>query len=77
MNVHTTSQLKNVPTKTTKVNADIFANFICLHFNYCKVIGDLWQEFKSAEIIPVHKKREKSNKTNYIPVSILPNLFKI
>ena len=33
MNVHKIEQLKNIPTKIIKLNADIFANFICLHFN--------------------------------------------
>ena len=50
------------------MNYDIFANFICLHFNYC---------IKNADIIPVHKKKEKNDETNYRPVSILPNLSKI
>ena len=77
MNVHKTFQLNHISSKITKMNADIFANFICLHFNYCKDIGEFWHEFKSADIIPVHKKREKSNETNYRPVSILPILSKI
>ena len=44
------------------MNADIFANFICLHFNYCVDIGEFPQEFKNDDIIPVHKKKEKSDK---------------
>ena len=58
------------------MNTDIFANFICLHFNYCIDIGEFPQELKNADIIPVHK-RKKSDKANYRPVSILPNLSKI
>ena len=77
MNVHKTCQLKDIPTKIIKMNADIFANFICLHFNYCIDIGEFPQEFKNAEIIPVHKKKEKSDKTNCRPVSLLPNLSRI
>ena len=57
MNVHKTCQLKDIPTKIIKMNSDIFANFICLHFNYCIDIGEFPQEFKSADIIPVHKKK--------------------
>ena len=77
MNVHKTCQLKDIPTKIIKMNSDTFANFICLHFNYCIDIGEFPQEFKNANIIPVHKKKEKSDKTNYRPVSILPNLSQI
>ena len=74
MNVHKTCQLKYIPTKIIKINADIFANFISLHFNFFIDIGEFLQEFKNADIIPVHKKKEKSDKTNYKPVSILSNL---
>ena len=35
------------------------------------------QEFKNADITPVHKKKEKSDKTNYIPVIVRPNLSEI
>ena len=77
MNVHKTCQLKDIPTKIIKLNSDIFANFICLHFNYCIDNGEFPQEFQKADIIPVHKKNEKSDKTNYRPVSIPPNLSRI
>ena len=50
---------------------------IIIHFNYCIVIGEFPHEFRNADIIPVHKKKQKSDKTNYRPVSILPNLSKI
>ena len=77
MNVHKTCQLKDIPTKIIKMNSDIFANFTCLPFNYCIDIGEFPQEFKNADIIPVHTKKEKGEKTNYTPVSILSNLSKI
>ena len=77
MNVHKTCQLKDIPTKIIKMNSDIFANFTCLPFNYCIDIGEFLQEFKNADIIPVHTKKEKGEKTNYTPVSILSNLSKI
>ena len=41
------------------MNADIFANFICLHLNYCVDIGEFPQVSKHADVIPVHKKKEK------------------
>ena len=40
------------------MNADIFANFICLNFN-CVDIGEFPHVFKHADIMPVHKKQEK------------------
>ena len=44
------------------MNADIFTNFICLHFNFCIDIGEFPQAFKHAEIIPVHNKKKKVTK---------------
>ena len=40
MNVQKICQLKDIPTKIIKVNADIFPYFICLHFNLCIDIGE-------------------------------------
>ena len=31
-------------------------------------------ELKYADVTSIHKKKEKSDKTNYRPVSILPNI---
>ena len=35
------------------------------------------ERVKHADIIPVHRKKEKCDKINYRPASILPNLSKI
>ena len=67
--------MKDIPTKIIKMNSDVFANLICLHFNYCIDTGEFRQEFKNADIIHVHKKKEKSDKTNYRPANILPKVF--
>ena len=58
------------------MNGHIVANLICLHFNYCIDIAEFPHKFKDADIIPLHKKKEKSNKTNYRTVSIRLNLSK-
>ena len=63
INVYKTWQLKDILTKIIKMNTDIFANFICLHFNYCIDIGEFPQEFKNADIlIPVDKRKKKVTK---------------
>ena len=77
MKVHKPCQLKDIPTESINMNAGIFANFFCLHFKYCLDIGEFSQVFKRVDIIPAHKKREKSDKNSYRPVSILLNLSKI
>ena len=59
------------------MNKDIFANSITGHFNYCITYGEFRDELKHADVIPVHKKNEKCDKTNYGQVSILTNISKI
>ena len=77
LNVANTCQVNDIPTKVIKINKDIFANFITDHFNYCIANGEFPDELKHTDVIPVHKKNEKCNKTNYRPVSILTNNSKI
>ena len=64
-------------TKVIKMKKDIFADFITDHFNYCIAYGEFPDELKHADVIPVHKKNETCDKTNYRPVSILTNISKI
>ena len=58
-----TCQVSDIPTKVIKINKDIFANIITDHFNYCIANGEFPDELKHADVIPVHKKNEKCNKT--------------
>ena len=77
LNVAKTCRVNDIPTNVIKMNKDIFADFITDHFNYCIAYGEFPDELKHADVIPVHKKSEKSNKTNYRPVNILTNISKI
>ena len=77
LNVRKTCQGSDIPTKIIKLNIDLFSGFICQNFYYCISIGKFPNELKHADVIPVHKKNDKSDKTNYRPVSILPNISKI
>ena len=47
------------------------------NFNKCMHNGIFPKIFKLSEVIPVHKKDEPYNKSNYQPVSIFSNLSKI
>ena len=40
-------------------------------------MGEFPCVLKHADVVPVHKKEINCDKTNYRPVSILPNLFNI
>ena len=59
LNVAKTYQVNDIPTKVMKINKDNFANFITDHFNYCIANGELPDELKHADVIPVHKKERK------------------
>ena len=70
-------QKDDIPTKVIKINKDIFAGFIAKNFSNCVDEGVFPDDLKHADVTPIHKKKNKSDKTNYRPVSILPNTSKI
>ena len=61
----------------TKMNKYFFAGFIAKDFNDCVDKDVFPDDLKHADITPVHEKKDKSDKTNYSPVSILTNISKI
>ena len=50
---------------------------ICLCITCCIDIDKFPHVFKHVDVIPVHKEKEKNDKTSYRAVSILPTLSKI
>ena len=67
----------DIPVKLTKMNEDIFSRLIFQNSNQSLVNGEFPHCLKQAEVIPVFKKEEKLDKSNYRPVSILPVISKI
>ena len=59
------------------MNKDIFAGFIAKDFTDCVDKGLFSDDLKHADVAPIHKKKDKSDKINYRPVSIFPNIPKI
>ena len=64
LNVAKTCQVNDIPAKVIKMIKYIFANFITDHSNYGIAYGEFPDELKHADVISVHKKNEKCNKTN-------------
>ena len=71
------SQASDIPVKIIKENRDLIAYFILHNFNNALSCSEYSASLKYANITPIFKKDDKTDKTNYRPISILPNLSKI
>ena len=69
------SQDSDIPTKIIEKNPDIFS-ILFKEFNKSLEICKFPSSLKMANVTPVYKKGNRSDKDNYRPVSILPNLSK-
>ena len=66
-----------IPTKIIKENCDLFALKLHADFKFSIDHASFPNNLKLADISPVHKKGDRTDKTNYRPVSILPAISKI
>ena len=76
LNIHKPTTFNNIPVKLIVATSDICSPLISKYYNAiinCKFPGPL----KMADITPVYKKEENTNKSNYRPVSILPSVSNI
>ena len=67
----------DIPTKIVKDHIDIFLPVLLTEFNKSLKLSRFPHSMKSANITPMFKKNDRTDKTNYRPVSILPNLSKV
>ena len=67
----------SIPLKTLKKSSKVSANVLHKLFNYSIEKSDFPQNLKLANITPVYKKSDPSDKTNYQTVSVLPVITKI
>ena len=70
-------QLLDIPTKIIKQNADIFCEFFFVNINHSINNSAFPEQLTLADVKPVFKKNSRTDKENYRPVSILPNISKI
>ena len=70
------SQKSDIPLKIIKENVDI-SYFLYHNFNNSLSCATFPTSMKYADVIPIHKKDDKTGKENYRPISILPNLSKV
>ena len=69
LNIKKSCQQEDIPTKIIKLNKDLNAKFIAENVNTCNDKGEFPSELKHANIVSIHRKKDKSNKSNYRTVS--------
>ena len=77
LNTKKTSQMNDISVNVIKENKDIVAFFIHHNFNISLSSPTLLTALKYANVKPVFKKDDKTNKENYRPISIHPTLNKV
>ena len=56
----------DIPTKIMKDFKDLFAGFMYNNYNKCLLGGTFPEDLKTAEVVPVYKKKKRTDKNNYI-----------
>ena len=68
---------KSLPISILKNSCDVFVNKLTDIFNSCIKENQFPDSLKLAEITPIFKKSDDTNKENYRPISILSKLSKV
>ena len=69
--------LDSIPPRALKESIHISCKYLSNIINNCITSNVFPDELKRADITPIHKKDETTNKQNYRPISILPAVSKI
>ena len=77
LNIKNSCQQEDIPTKVIKLSEDMIGKFIAENFNSFIDESEFPSELKPADIVPIHKRQDKSDKNNYRPVIILSNYSKV
>ena len=77
LDINKTTQESDIPTKLVKRFDILIVNYLQESFNNCLKNGTFPKDFYRAMVYPIHKKDCETEKSNYRPISILPNLSKI
>ena len=77
LNTNKASHSSDIPAKILKQNLDFFSSFILDNVNKSIASSTFTSILKLTDIIQVYKKDSRYEKSNYRPISVLPNLSKI
>ena len=70
-------QESDIPIEIIKENKNIFLQFLYIYINLNIRKSVFPSELKKADVRPIFKKDSRTEKSNYRPISILPNISKI
>ena len=77
LDINKATQENDIATKVAKHFNNLIVHYLQENFNNCFKKGTFRKDFKKGVVHPFHKKDCKTEKSNYRPISILPNLSKI
>ena len=77
LSIKKASQTAVIPVKIVKENKDLISYFVYNNFNNALSSSQYPNGLKHADVTPLFKKDDKSDKSNYRPISILPNLGRV
>ena len=78
LKVSKASQQSDIPTRILIYNSEYFGSYFYENINYCLGESLLFpHDLKLADVTTAYKKKSRSSKDNYRPVSILSNISKI
>ena len=67
----------DIPTKVLNITKEITSDYLSIIYNVSKQDQIFPDSLKLADVAPIHKKDERTNKENYRPVSLLPTVSKL
>ena len=77
LNPKKTCQINDVPVRILQGNNDLFSSLILHNFNNSLFHSNFPSALKNADVIPIHKKHDRTDIENYRPISILPSISKV
>ena len=77
LNVQKASNSSSIPPKLLKENSDVCAVPLTSIINAGIMIGKFEDSLKKAELLPLHKHEDATDKKNYRNISLLPIVSKI
>ena len=63
--------------EVANISGHLFSRYIATSINRCITGGTISNAFKKAVVRPIYKKDGRKEKSNYRPISVLSNIFRI